>query len=92
MKGEQAEKDKKAADDAYKATIEEAYADVSKLTQIIRRGKLDKPVQCEIKRDYRLGSIRVTRMDTWEVIESRPMTTQERQMGMQFPDKGGKAN
>ena len=93
MKGEQAEKDKKAADDGYKAIIEESYADVSNLTQTIRRGKVDRMVQCEIKKDYRLGHIRVSRMDTYEVIESRPMTTQERQMGMKFPDdKKGKAH
>lgn len=89
-KGEQAERDKKAADESYKGVIEEAYADVSKLSAQLRRGKKDIPVQCQITKDYRIGSVKTTRMDTMEVIDRRPMTSTERQMGMSFPKDGKK--
>lgn len=84
-KGEQAERDKKAAEEGYKGVIEAAYADVSELSARIRYGKKDVPVQCQITKDYRVGSVKVTRMDTMEVIDRRPMTSAERQMGMRFP-------
>lgn len=87
MKAEQAELDKKAADEGYKGVIESAYADVSNLTKQLRRGKKDAMVQCQIRKDYRLGHIRTIRMDTAEILEDRPMTTTERQMGMHFPEK-----
>lgn len=91
-KGEQAERDKKAADDEYKGVIEAAYADVSGLSARLRRGKKDVAVQCTVCRDYRVGSVKVTRMDTMETIERRPMTSAERQMGLKLPtddDKKG---
>ena len=86
VKAEQAERDKKAADEEYKGVIEGAYADVSGYASQLRHGKKTIPVQCQIKRDYRLGFIRVTRMDDGTEVESRPMTSNERQMGMKFPD------
>lgn len=88
-KAEQAERDKKAADDEYKGVIEGAYAEVSDCAARLRRGKKDASVQCQIFRDYRLGSVKVTRMDTMEVIERRPMNAHERQMGMKFPNEQG---
>ena len=88
-KAEQAERDKKAADDQYKGIIEGAYADVSEYAHRLRYGKKDIPVQCQIKRDYRIGFIRITRMDDGTEVESRPMTSAERQMGMKFPDEKG---
>lgn len=89
-KAEQAEKDKKAADDDFKGIIEGAYAEVSTHAALLRRGKRDTAVQCSILRDYRIGSVKVTRMDTMEVIEYRPMSAQERQMGMRFPSEEGR--
>lgn len=90
MKAEQTEKDKKAADDEFKGVIEGAYAEVSAHAALLRRGKRDTAVQCSILRDYRVGSVKVTRMDTMEVIEHRPMSAQERQMGMKFPNEQSK--
>lgn len=83
---EQAERDKKAADEGYKSVIEGAYADVSLGTSKLRRGKKDVEVACTVFRDYRLGHYKVTRNDTMEVLVNRPMTSQERQMGIKFPD------
>lgn len=90
MKAEQAELDKKAADEGYKGIIDGAYADVSQLTRTLRYGARVSLVQCQIRRDYRLGHIRTVRMDTNEEIESRPMTRDERQMGMNFPKEDKK--
>lgn len=93
-KAEQSERDKKAADEEFKGVIDGAYADVSMGTAKLRRGKKDIEVQCTVFRDYRLGHYKLTRNDTMEVLVSRPMTGDERQMGIKFPkdDKGKKAN
>lgn len=85
-KAEQAEKDKQAADQEYKGVIDGAYADVSLGTAKLRRGKKDVEVQCTVFRDYRLGHYKLTRNDTMEILVSRPMTSEERQMGIKFPD------
>lgn len=87
-KAEKAERDKKAADDEYKGVIEGAYADVSSLTRVLRHGKKDAMVQVRIKRDYRLGHVTVHRMDDGAELQSRPMTKEERQMGMHFDENG----
>ena len=88
MKAEQAELDKKAADEGYKGIIEGAYADVSQLTKTLRYGRIDRMVHCEVRRDFRRGTVTVRRYDTMEEIESRPMTAAERQRGMEFPKEG----
>jgi hypothetical protein len=91
MKAEQAELDKKAADENFKGIIEGAYADVSNLTKIIRYGKKEAMVQTRIKKDYRLGWITIHRMDDMTELQSRPMTKDERQMGINFDMGNGKA-
>lgn len=85
---EQAERDKKAADESFKGTIEAAYADVSEIAGKLRYGKLMKMVNCQFMQDYRLGEIRVVRMDDGTEVSRRQMTKSERQMGMNF---GGEA-
>lgn len=90
MKAEQAELDKKAADEGYKGIIEGAYADVSQLTRTLRYGRIDRTVRCEVRRDFRRGTVTVRRYDTMEEIESRPMTAAERQRGMDFPKEDKK--
>ena len=87
-KAEQAERDKKAADEAFKGQIEAAYADVSDVAQKLRVGKVDRLVSCQIVSDYRLGHIRVVRMDDGTEVESRAMTSAERPMGMSFGSDG----
>ena len=87
---EKAEMDKKAADEGFKGQIEQAYAQVSTIASTLRYGKKQTMVQCKIKRDYRLGYITIVRLDDGTELESRPMTREERQMGMNFesePDK-----
>lgn len=84
MKVEQAELDKKAADEHFKSLINAAYADVSSITKVIRYGKKDAMVQVRLKKDYRLGWITISRMDDHTEVLNRPMTKEERQMGMHF--------
>lgn len=84
---EQAEKDKKAADESFKGTIEAAYADVSEIAGKLRFGKLLKMVSCQHMLDYRLGEIRIVRMDDGTELSRRAMTKAERQMGMHFGDE-----
>ena len=83
---EHLEKDKKAAVDDFNAKIEGHYADVSRCSSVLRRGEKDVEVPCETIRDYRLGNVRITRLDTFKVIQDRPMTSEERQRAIKFPD------
>lgn len=81
---EVAEEKKKALDEEMKGQIDTAYQKVSELTKRLRHGKVNRPVQCQVRRDYRIGYIRVMRMDDGTEVSSRPMTSEERQLGMRF--------
>ena len=81
---EQAEDKKKAVDEEYKGVIDKAYSKVSGLSRKLRHGKAVKPVQCRITKDYRLGWVRVVRLDDGTEVDSRPMTADEQQIGMSF--------
>jgi len=56
-------------------------------------GVENRPVDCEEIHDYRLGEVRVTRIDTQDTLEVRPMTADERQPSLPAPgmDKPPKA-
>jgi hypothetical protein len=63
----------------FKAKIAEKEALIYKTASIFRQGYEYREVDIEIDRDYRLGKVTKTRMDTFEVFEERPMTGAERQ-------------
>lgn len=79
---EKHESKKSAMDKEYKGLIENCQDQVSALARLLRVGKITKKVQCREVRDYRLGWLRVVRMDDGTELSSRPMTADERQMGL----------
>jgi hypothetical protein len=84
---ETTENKKKAIDGELKGQIDKANETASKLARQIRFGKKIDKVQCRVVNDYRLGHIRVTRMDDGTDVVSRPMTDDERQLGMKFREE-----
>lgn len=68
--------------DAIKADISKAQESVHDDAHTIRLGKREGKVHCAITSNFRIGEVKVRRMDTDEVIERRPMTSAERQMGL----------
>lgn len=54
-------------------------ARIADLAQQADEGVEDREVACEEIFDYRLGEVRVQRLDTHEALEVRPMTAAERQ-------------
>lgn len=54
-------------------------AQIHDLAQRADEGIENRPVECEEQKDYRVGEVRVVRLDTKETLEVRPMTSDERQ-------------
>ena len=63
-----------------KAQIAQLDAEISEKALQINNGYEYRNVECRMDKDYRLGSVTITRLDTGEVIRERPMTAEERQM------------
>ncbi len=63
-----------------KAQIAQIDAEISEKALQINNGYEYRNVDCRMDKDYRLGSVTITRLDTGEVIRERPMTSEERQM------------
>lgn len=78
------EEEKKSVDADFKGKIK-ARAEVSrKLTEIISNRTEDREVECEVKKDFERGTVTTVRMDTGEVVETRPITADERQEELRF--------
>jgi len=63
-----------------KAQIAQLDAEISEKALQINNGYEYRNVECQMDKDYRLGTVTITRLDTDEVIRERPMTAEERQM------------
>jgi uncharacterized FlaG/YvyC family protein len=63
-----------------KAQIAQLDAEISEKALQINNGYEYRNVECRMDKDYRLGTVTITRLDTGEVIRERPMTGEERQM------------
>jgi uncharacterized FlaG/YvyC family protein len=72
-----------------KADIAKLDAEISETALQINNGYEYRNVECRMDKDYRLGTITVTRLDTGEVIRERPMTGEERQMKLPVRNKEG---
>ena len=64
----------------YKGKIAEQEAIVSKLSPRIHSGKETRDVECSEVKNWTRMTVTVTRTDTMEEIESRPMREDEKQM------------
>jgi len=63
-----------------KAQIAQLDAEISEKALQINNGYEYRNVECQMDKDYRLGTVTITRLDTDEVIRERPLTAEERQM------------
>lgn len=79
---EQAEARKSFVMKEINGTIAEYAQEISNLSKRLRDGVKDAKVLVQITRDFRQGLLVVRRTDTGVVLESRPMTTTERQLGL----------
>lgn len=79
---EQAEARKSFVMKEINGTIAEYAQEISNLSKRLRGGVKDAKVLVQITRDFRQDLLVVRRTDTGVVLESRPMTTTERQLGL----------
>jgi hypothetical protein len=66
----------------YKNQIETKQVEHKELAQKHYAGFEMREVDCHLIRDYRENTVRLIRLDTWEVVDVRPMTAAERQRGL----------
>ena len=87
---ESKEAEKKAAVDAIKADVEMLEGITIKLRSILKSGGEEREVQCEETTDYRMGEVRVKRLDTGEVFQKRTMAQHEYQLPLEAQKPAGK--
>jgi hypothetical protein len=76
---EQLEEARKAADATAKAEIKRLDERATRLRRDIIRKEEDRDIECDVAHDYIHGLVTVTRVDSGEVVEERPMRMEERQ-------------
>lgn len=64
-----------------------AEARIVELAKALKSGKEDREVECEWRHDAENNLMDLVRTDTWEVVSSRPLTDQERQLELDFQRK-----
>lgn len=77
---------KKTAMAEYGAKTKAVAQSIQELSRCIRSGYFLREVACEKRMNLGLLTVTVTRKDTGEIIEDRPMNTEEKQMTMEFED------
>jgi hypothetical protein len=85
----QAEDQLAAVKSQFKAKIDAAKAKSNEYAAIANAGVEYRQVDCHLIKNYQSGFVRVTRMDTFEIVSERTMTSAERQRGLfevQAPD------
>lgn len=61
------------------ADVEVHRTEVDRLGTLLANGYEYRPVECALSADFARAEIKITRMDTGEIVEQRPMTAEERQ-------------
>jgi hypothetical protein len=85
---EATEEEKKESAASFKKKIDGHKAEVMRLARIVRTGKESREVPCGWKLDLLAESVHLIRLDTGEVVRSRPMTPEEREAARQAPLPG----
>lgn len=75
----QCELEKKEVVSGFAEKIAGHKKEIARLSQVVDRGIEDRKIDCSMRIDAYLGKVTITRTDTGEIIESRPMTPQEMQ-------------
>lgn len=74
--------DQLAAKQSMRARIKGMDADIEKLAKTVRERREDRPVPCFHTFDGKAGTARLVRSDTEEIVETRPMTPDEKQRSL----------
>jgi hypothetical protein len=78
----QAEEAKKAAMLQFKDQIESLKTQIADAQSIVRSGIEWRGIYCQQVMHRDLGEVTITRLDTMQIVETRPMTAKERQTAM----------
>jgi hypothetical protein len=78
----QAEDQLAAVKSQFKAKIDAAKAKSNEYASIANAGVEYRQVDCHLIKDYQHSFVRIVRLDTYEVVNERTMTTAERQRGL----------
>ena len=85
------EERKKSTASELGAQVKQLRADIEDLQLAVRTGRENQKVQIETRRNESRRTIETLRLDTFEIIDSRPMTVEERQ-GSLFVVEGGRSD
>ena len=73
----------------YKGKLEQCEANINAKKRLVRDKREIRAVEVEIVTDLTDCTLQVTRLDTSEIIEDRPLTGDEKQLKITFEDKDG---
>jgi len=82
------EAEKKKVNDTVNYAVKQEKATASYLADIVRQGEMLRPVKCSVREsEAGNGTVVVARLDTEEIVETRPMNDMERQEDLEFGKK-----
>jgi hypothetical protein len=81
---------KKSANAEFKSRLQAAAALADKYSDALQTGKSYELVECEALHDGDKATVKVTRLDSGEIIEEREMSGEERQSAFDFEGETGK--
>lgn len=79
------EEDQKDTKAAMKKRVDELNREITDVARIVREKAEPRPVEVHESKNYTRRIVEIVRVDTGEVIDSRPMTEQERNVEL-FPE------
>lgn len=71
----------------FKGKLQIEEGKIGRLSALIRAGYEHRQIKCETVKDFDFGQVIVTRLDTKETVESRPLSDEERQMDLLAQNK-----
>jgi hypothetical protein len=77
----------KSASTQIKAELSALEGNMTMMSEKIRSGYEHRNIDCRKEFDYRLGTVTITRLDTGEVVEERPMDAEETQRKLDLQPK-----
>ena len=75
----------------YASKVSEQDAIIGKLSPRVHSGIETRDVECEEIKNWTAATVTITRLDTGEVIESRPMREDEKEMQLSVASQSGDA-
>jgi hypothetical protein len=79
------EDDQKDAKAAMKKRLDDLNREITDVARIVREKVEPRPVEVHESKNYARRIVEIVRVDTGEVVDSRPMTEQERNVDL-FPE------